>query len=910
MPRVQSKRITIAEANGDNAEAYDLLVDENGRLQWFEQGDSEDSARAGQPVRHGKRYFGGGLGHTVEDGAGGYYISKNCYVGNPFAVRPRPTITTVTLTDNGSPVLQFFEAVSASGLKYLYALNETTAYKVCITGTPALKNTRDFSVPNIAFATGSYTSDGSYRGITTIFTPKAVIIKAIDGAYAGVIKTDQMGQYSYKHMDGAYTGDVSDQVQIVTGGFIIVGSATNFNHDGTTYMWMALGGKDAYVKTGKFSGDGADDRDITIDTGWGQPDALFIFTNDADNVCFRNKANTADETWDLGAIAAPTANIVEATADWPTDGFEVGSDNRANRSGTNNVFYLALKQDTDVLKIGSYPGDGNDDVDITDPSHDPTYALICSGEAAVQAPVHRSDKCSGDSSMFFYAVANSSDYIQDLITDGFQVGANDGVNKNTVTYYYLTLCPDPTGRILHGQPAKWNDIWEKPNGDIVDGQGLTTILDGTGDDTWTPRTDLKAQHLQIMGNKIAKAHDDNKISLCSEDDLGVAGNWGDDYPVGPAGTVITGLAELGGELLVGHRKGMAMFDGVALAREEMPLLGGVEDEENGKGMFIWLSQVLLPTADGLLRWLWGSVKAIGPDWLRDYVDAEGVSDEPRRLQHFGGAFLGDFIYSTCVDPNDNYHMGYAQPVGEVFRWDLLFTTTNECKVAKVDSERRLWFQWGNDIAFVQLDHAGRPSGGTYGEVSSSGSLILPEIVLAEGAEVSLRELRVATRNNATGLKWKAYVYRDGGSREQVGASAGWGGSGSDDGVKKLYWDPTADLKARRLRIEIEWNTDGTYTVETTPPEFFDVEVRGVAVVDDADAIRAIVGLYDENRTQEKVYADLKAHINAGVRQVRHPITNEVLDVIIYDKELAFVRQRDYQEPDHAIMLYMRRGDTS
>ena len=208
-PQNLSQEIELVDTDGGAAHRFPLSEDHYGRLLWDQGSVPAEDAEPGEELTKTWDYFGGGSGETYDleellgVKTGGYFFSSNCQT-TPYAIRPRQVATTVTLANNITEVTHLFEAQSASQIKYLYAVTGTKVHKIQISGTPALKNTRDFATPNVEFATGSYTLSGRGEEIKLDFVPKFVIIKAIDGAYCAAFKTTDMTGGKYKLATGTY----------------------------------------------------------------------------------------------------------------------------------------------------------------------------------------------------------------------------------------------------------------------------------------------------------------------------------------------------------------------------------------------------------------------------------------------------------------------------------------------------------------------------------------------------------------------------------------------------------------------------------------------------------------------------------------------------------------------------------
>ena len=920
-PQNLAKEIEICDAGGGSAHRFPLVEDRFGRLLWDQGSVPAEDAEPGTELTKTWDYFGGGMGesHDLQEllgvKTGGYYFSDDIQVSNPYALRPRQEVTTVTLTNNVTEVTHMFEAKSASGTKKLYAITGTKAHRLDISGASTLhKNTKDFSTPDVEFATGAYTGTAATQTIDVGFAVKFLILKRGDSVPAAFFKTDGMGTYEVKSTTGPHWGDATDGLAFSGSTLVVYGSNAYINASGGTYYWMAFGGD--YVVTGSFAGDGNDDRDIDENevagfAGWGQPDAVFIFTNnDSDHVCFRNKTDTADSTVDLASSGATVANIIEASADWPTHGFEVGSDNRANRAtgDGDNVFFAAMKTSTNVLEISSHTGDGVDPQAVTGLGYEPTWVLLYtdSGTAGVK-PIHRSDRCSGDSSMYFDGTVNAADLVESLDSDGYSVGGADDVNENTKTFYCLSLRTDPAGAVICGQPAEWNEIWELPKGPNVNRAGLTAIVDGTGDDTWTTRStgSPKADHLCVVENELVRASADRMIDKCSALNTDVDANWTGDYNVGQPGTKITSLVNVSGEVGVGTTDGFYLFDMIAQSRQQLPLLAGISDDDNAKGTTVVATMVLVPTVDGAWRILSGAGAQFGPDSNEFYSEVEGPSSIPIKLKHYGFAYLGTYVYNAVYD-GTSYHIIYSRlnprnPTLVGAKWDFLLTHTNKITVLKVDSERRLWFNYANNIAYIQLSRGGAPDGGNWGEALVASLVYTPITSLGTPALKRLRMIEFETRNTdgVTGFYWRAYVLRDGAALAQVSTNI------TTDGVSERFWTAGTSDTCRRIQIAPYCYCAGAYTPSSTPPELFRITLHAEPLMEDADVIVCSIDLSENAKEKIEI---IESKLNSAPIKLIDALTGKKHTVVLYRRRVYQVRQAGTDPPKAACELRFRRSD--
>jgi hypothetical protein len=209
----------------------------------------------------------------------------------------------------------------------------------------------------------------------------------------------------------------------------VIGSDTLVNGSGKTYYWVAMKAG-ANVAAGTYTGNAADDRNIT---GAGfQPDWV-ITMGDSQQDYFRPALLAGDASFTMDGSNSSTNRIQSMLA----DGFQIGSDNGVNQTGV--AFYWIAFDATSKVVAGSYTGDNADPRDITGLGIAPTF--VWDKRSNNRESVWRTNSVAGDRSLYWGATAPTSDRIQSLLGDGFQVGGQQEVNNNNSTYYYLALTP-------------------------------------------------------------------------------------------------------------------------------------------------------------------------------------------------------------------------------------------------------------------------------------------------------------------------------------------------------------------------------------------------------------------------------------------------------------------------------------
>lgn len=196
------------------------------------------------------------------------------------------------------------------------------------------------------------------------------------------------------------------------------------------------------VKAGTYTGNGSTTQTIS---GVGfQPKVVMIFGTDGssdDNAgIFKTPEMTTGATGMismLGENGQLTLGLIDSIT---SDGFIVrGTTNGKNVNG-RAYYYLALGGTNCVT--GTYTGNGNDDRNITGLGIDPDWVVVQGGTNHTFQKSTATGKTT-DISQLFTSIADLTGRIQQLITDGFQVGnstgVNTAVNTNAVTFYYFAI---------------------------------------------------------------------------------------------------------------------------------------------------------------------------------------------------------------------------------------------------------------------------------------------------------------------------------------------------------------------------------------------------------------------------------------------------------------------------------------
>ena len=164
----------------------------------------------------------------------------------------------------------------------------------------------------------------------------------------------------------------------------------------------------------------------------------YIFTKGGANIaCFRTEQMLPDKT---AYFAGNTAHFSGGIAGSLNDGFRVGTDAKVNANGT--TYYALCISGTDAqeaFRIFTYLGNNTDnrELNLQGINFDPDIAFV-KGDTAQNPSVHTVDTTT-DNAWHFSGSADAANEIQDLITDGLQLGTSPRANGSNIEYHGIAL---------------------------------------------------------------------------------------------------------------------------------------------------------------------------------------------------------------------------------------------------------------------------------------------------------------------------------------------------------------------------------------------------------------------------------------------------------------------------------------
>src|SRR5688572_23273865 len=126
----------------------------------------------------------------------------------------------------------------------------------------------------------------------------------------------------------------------------------------------------AQVLSGTYTGDGANGR--FIDQLGFQPDVVIVKGDNAQVGVIRSSSMAGDNTKPMTGATALTANLIETLE---TTGFTIGDDSRVNQNAIE-YYWIAFKQGSKRLKVGSYTGNGAASQAISGVGFSPEFVIV------------------------------------------------------------------------------------------------------------------------------------------------------------------------------------------------------------------------------------------------------------------------------------------------------------------------------------------------------------------------------------------------------------------------------------------------------------------------------------------------------------------------------------------------------
>lgn len=185
------------------------------------------------------------------------------------------------------------------------------------------------------------------------------------------------------------------------------------------------------VSVNSYAGTGVQ-QDIT---GLGfRPDVVMI-KGGANVMVWRTNSMIGDST---GSFGSGIVNFTGGVITLLNDGFTVGTNATTNANGTT-YYYVAMSGTTSQqnLFIGRYKGLTGDDRNYTGGGFSFTPDLVLIKGDVANNGVFRTSTQVGDVNSSLSNAADTSNQIQSIISNGWQLGTSGNVNTNASTYHFM-----------------------------------------------------------------------------------------------------------------------------------------------------------------------------------------------------------------------------------------------------------------------------------------------------------------------------------------------------------------------------------------------------------------------------------------------------------------------------------------
>lgn len=314
-----------------------------------------------------------------------------------------------------------------------------------------------FTASAFVIDTGTYTGDATAsRNITVGFTPTFCTVTGnnTQASYftTSTILADKAGS-GLDWRGNAATSSSNIITNLTTNAFTIDGGA-NVNGSGVSYTWWCVSANgDTDFEVGKYTGNGTDDRNITLATITGTPKLVMIKAgNTTDTGAWRTASTTTNNSQAFHEFGAPKTNEIQT---FGTGTFQVGTGSTVNTSG-KTYYYIAFGPSNGIAE-GEYYGNGVDDRNITDPGWVPEATHVkcdCS-----QNLIWRAESIGADTSaQYSFLAYTGANNIQVQSGSGFQIGTNARVNTAGTQYFWFALRDTPAASSAVVQPTYFEVI--------------------------------------------------------------------------------------------------------------------------------------------------------------------------------------------------------------------------------------------------------------------------------------------------------------------------------------------------------------------------------------------------------------------------------------------------------------------
>lgn len=341
-----------------------------------------------------------------------------------FGATADSTATPITFTSDGF-TLGTLAAVNSANI--VYAWTAFTGSDCTSTGS---------------FCVGTYNGDGAAsKAITTGFQPSVLMIKR-SNSIAGHFQTASMPSTQTDFFNTTANDTTGDYIKSINSTGFTVGITDNTNNG--VYYYIAFKTTSGAVSEGSYIGDGTDNRNIST-VGF-MPNLVMVKNDTSATAANRNSVLSSteyngDAANFIGDVTATFADVQDYIQKMNSDGFQVGASAGTNESGST-MYWIAFggapsasgATGTYKMTTGTYTGNSTAR-SITGLGFAPDLVII--KDTSTSYGVFRTSLMAGNTTAYFSnAVADVTNAITSMDSDGFSLGTSNIVNGTSRTYYW------------------------------------------------------------------------------------------------------------------------------------------------------------------------------------------------------------------------------------------------------------------------------------------------------------------------------------------------------------------------------------------------------------------------------------------------------------------------------------------
>ena len=290
------------------------------------------------------------------------------------------------------------------------------------------------------FCVGSYTGNGNTsRLINTGFQPTMSMVTRNNNTAAS-FKTKDMASNIGQYFTTTSQATTLFPAALSSNGFTV---GTINNNSSGTYYYAAFKEVDGIMKTGTYTGNGSN-RSIAGFGAGSTPSLVLVKNSNSNTTASRNPIiNQRHYYGDFSSsISSTTASIAGAITSLVDNGFQVGTNARANQNG-RIIYWAAWGGEAEPpsgegsfkMATGVYTGNGTNNRQITDVGFQPDVVLIKRDNNAGLA-IAKTSLMAANTSFSPAGTASYTDAITELTATGFSLGTNALANASGGEYHW------------------------------------------------------------------------------------------------------------------------------------------------------------------------------------------------------------------------------------------------------------------------------------------------------------------------------------------------------------------------------------------------------------------------------------------------------------------------------------------